>query len=96
MLDPLFNGKAINPNYTNNDSLFDDPQVNAAMEKAKRIRNTQARYAAWGRIDRMITLKAPVVMTQWSNNPVVVSDRIVPAKSLWNAGLLDLSATWIK
>ena len=39
MLDPLFNGKAINPNYTNNTSLFDDPQVNAAMEKAKRIKN---------------------------------------------------------
>ena len=44
----------------------------------------------------MITLKAPVIMTQWLNNPNVVSDRIVPAKSLWNAGLLDLSATWIK
>ena len=96
MLDPLFNGKAINPNYTNNTSLFDDPQVNAAMEKAKRIKNPNARYAAWGRIDRMVTLKAPVIMTQWSNTPNVVSDRIVPAKSLWNAGLLDLSATWIK
>ncbi len=40
MLDPLFNGKAINPNYTNNDSLFDDPQVNAAIEKAKKVKNT--------------------------------------------------------
>ena len=38
MLDPLFNGKAINPNYTNNDSLLDDPQVNAAIEKAKKSR----------------------------------------------------------
>ena len=56
MLDPLFSGKAINPNYTNNISLFDDPQVNAAIEKAKRIKNTQARYAAWGKIDKMITL----------------------------------------
>ena len=96
MLDPLFNGKAINPNYTNNDSLFDDPKVNAAMEKAKRIKNTQARYAAWGKIDKMITMQAPVVMLQWTNAPNVVSDRIVPAKLLWNAGLLDLSATWIK
>ena len=52
MLDPLFNGKAINPNYTNNASLFDDPKVNAAMEKAKRIKNEKARYAAWGKIDR--------------------------------------------
>ena len=96
MLDPLFNSKAINPNYTNNTSLFSDPAVDRAMEKAKRIKSPQARYAAWGRIDRMITEKAPVIMTQWTNVPNVVSDRIVPAKSLWNAGLLDLSATSIK
>jgi peptide/nickel transport system substrate-binding protein len=96
MLDPLFNGKAINPNYTNNVSLLDDPQVNAAIEKAKKVKNTNARYAAWGKVDHLITLKAAVVMTQWLNVPNVVSDRIVPAKSLWNAGLLDLSATWIK
>ena len=44
----------------------------------------------------MITELAPVIMTQWTNVPNVISDRIVPAKSLWNAGLLDLSATSIK
>jgi peptide/nickel transport system substrate-binding protein len=96
MLDPLFNSKAINPNYTNNTSLFSDPAVDRAMERAKRIKNPQARYAAWGRIDRMITERAPVIMTQWTNVPNVVSDRVVPAKMLWNAGLLDLSATSIK
>jgi ABC-type transport system substrate-binding protein len=96
MIDPLFSGRAINPNYTNNMSLFNNPQVNKAIEKAKRIKNAKARYAAWGKIDKMITLQAPVIMTSWSNTPNVVSDRIVPAKSLWNAGLLDLSATWIE
>ena len=96
MLDPLFNGKAINPNYTNNMSLFNDPAVNAAIEKAKKIRNTQARYAAWGRIDKMIIRQAPIIPTQWLNTVSVVSDRIVPAKSLWNAGVLDLSSTSIE
>jgi peptide/nickel transport system substrate-binding protein len=96
MLDPLFNGKAINPNYTNNMSLFNDRAVNAAMERAKLIKNDQARYRAWGKIDQMIMRQAPIITTQWSNTFNVVSDRIVPGKLLWNAGLLDLSATSIK
>ena len=96
MLDPLFNGKAINPNYTNNMSLFNNRAVNAAMEKAKRIKSTEARYRAWGKIDQMIMRQAPIVTTQWSNTFNVVSDRIVPGKLLWNAGLLDLTATSIK
>ncbi len=96
MLEPLFSSQAINPNYTNNDSLFSDPNVDAAMARAKLIKNEQARYAAWGKVDRMIMKQAPVIPTQWTNVPNVVSDRIVPAKLLWNAGLLDLSATWIK
>jgi peptide/nickel transport system substrate-binding protein len=96
MIDPLFNSAAINPNYTNNMTLFSNKKIDAAMERAKRIRNERARYAAWGKIDRMITLEAPIVPTLWTNTVNVVSDRIVPAKSLWNAGLLDLSATSIK
>jgi peptide/nickel transport system substrate-binding protein len=96
MIDPLFNSKAINPNYTNNMTLFSNKAIDAAMERAKRIKKARARYAAWGRIDRMIMQQAPVIMTQWTNVPNVVSDRIVPAKLLWNAGLLDLSATSIE
>lgn len=96
MIDPLFNSAAINPNYTNNMTLFSDKKIDAAMERTKLIKNPRARYAAWGRIDRMIMQQAPVIMTQWTDVPNVVSDRIVPAKLLWNAGLLDLSATSIK
>jgi peptide/nickel transport system substrate-binding protein len=93
MIDPLFSGKAINPNYTNNMSQFNDPAVNAAIEKAKRIKDPDVRYAAWGKIDKMILQQAPIVPTTWSTTVNIVSDRVVPGKSLWNAGLLDLSAT---
>jgi peptide/nickel transport system substrate-binding protein len=96
MIDPLFNGKAINPNYTNNMPQLDDPKINAAIERANRIKDPDVRYAAWGKIDKMIMRQAPVIMTSWTKVPNVVSDRIVPGKSLWNAGLLDLSATSIK
>jgi len=96
MIDPLFNGKSINPNYTNNMTLLNDPALNAAIARAKLIRNDQARYAAWGKIDRMIMQLAPVIPWLWSNTVTVISDRIVPGKSLWNAGLLDLAATSIE
>jgi peptide/nickel transport system substrate-binding protein len=96
MLDPLFNGKNILPTNNVNLSQLNDPKINAAMEKAKRIKNDRARYAAWGKIDKQITEMGAVIPTQWTDVLTVVSDRIVPAKSLWNAGVLDLSATSIK
>jgi peptide/nickel transport system substrate-binding protein len=96
MIDPLFSTAAINPNYTNNMSQFSNAAVDAAMARAKRIRDPDLRYAAWGKIDKMITTQAPIIPTSWIATVVVVSDRIVPGKSLWNSGLLDLSATSIK
>ena len=96
MLDPTFNGKNIVPSDNVNMSLLNDPKINAAMERAKRIVNDQARYAAWGKIDKMIMQTAAVIPWLWTNAPNVVSDRIVPGKLLWNGGLLDLSATSIK
>jgi len=96
VLDPTFNGKNIVPSGNVNMSLLNDPMINAAMERAKRIVNDQARYAAWGKIDKMIMQTAAVIPWLWTNAPNVVSDRIVPGKLLWNGGLLDLSATSIK
>jgi peptide/nickel transport system substrate-binding protein len=96
MIDPLFSSAAINPNYTNNMSQFSNAAVDAAMARAKRIRDPDVRYAAWGKIDKLITAQAPIVPTSWIATVVVHSDRIVPGKSLWNSGLLDLSATSIK
>jgi peptide/nickel transport system substrate-binding protein len=52
MLDPTFNGKSINPSYNVNMAQLNDPKINAAMERAKRIKNPTARYAAWGKIDK--------------------------------------------
>ena len=96
MLDPTFNGKNIQPSNNYNMSQLNDPKINAAMARAKRINDDRARYAAWGRIDRMITESGSVIPWLWPNNITIHSDRIVPGKLLWNAGLLDLSATSIK
>jgi peptide/nickel transport system substrate-binding protein len=96
MLDPLFNGANILPTNNVNMSQWNDPKTNAAMQKAKQIKNDRARYRAWGKIDKSITEQGVVIPWLWINVLNVVSDRIIPAKSLWNAGVLDLSATSIK
>jgi peptide/nickel transport system substrate-binding protein len=96
MLDPTFNGKNIVPSNNVNMAQLDDPKINAAMERAKTIKNDQARYAAWGKIDKMITETGAVIPWLWPNIPNVVSDRIVPGKMLVVGGLLDLSATSVK
>ena len=96
MMDPLFSGKSLNPNYTTNMTGLNDPAVNTAIQKTKLIKDPDARYGAWAQIDKMITRLAPIVPTQWTETVTVISDRIVPGKQLWNAGLVDPAFTSIK
>jgi peptide/nickel transport system substrate-binding protein len=96
LLDLTFNGKYIPPAGNVNWSQFDDPQVNAAMERAKRMTNPTARYNAWGRIDRMITLEAAAIPWQWTNSLNVISDRVVVSKMLDLQGQADLAFSSLK
>jgi peptide/nickel transport system substrate-binding protein len=91
-----FDGSTILPTNNFNLSQLNDPKINLAIGRAKRTQAERARYAAWGRIDRMATESAAVIPVKWPKWVNVVSDRIVPGKQLWNAGVLDLSATSIK
>jgi len=96
MLDPIFNGKNIQPTNNVNMSQLDDPAVNAAMERAKQIKSSKARYAAWGKIDKMIMERAVVVPWLWPSIPNVISDRVVPGKNYVVGGLLDPASTSLR
>jgi peptide/nickel transport system substrate-binding protein len=96
LLDVTFNGKYIQPAGNVNWSLFNDPKVNAAMERAKRITNPKTRYKAWGRIDRMITLEAAAIPWQWTNTLNLISDRVVASKMLDLQGQPDLAFSSLK
>ena len=91
-----FNGKFIPESGNVNWPQLNDPRINAAMERAKRIQNAKARYAAWGRIDRMIAQSAAAIPLQWLNTLNVISDRVVPAKMLDIQGQPDLAFTSLK
>lgn len=96
LLDPTFNGAFIPPSGNVNWPQLNDRRINAAMERAKRIRNAKARYAAWGRIDKMIALTAAAIPLQWTTTLNLISDRVRPAKMLDVQGQLDLAFTSLK
>ena len=58
MLDVTFAGNRITPVNNSNWPLLNDPKINAAIAHAKTILAPQARWAAWGKIDQMVTQSA--------------------------------------
>jgi peptide/nickel transport system substrate-binding protein len=92
---PTFNGAAIQPENNVNWSEFNDPQVNAAMDRAQAETQPAARAKAWGAVDRMITEKAAAIPFLWDNVPNIQSKDVQGVIAKWNAAY-DLSFTSLK
>jgi peptide/nickel transport system substrate-binding protein len=90
-----FNGKSIQPQNNANWPQFDDPKVNAAMNRAQEETVPAKRDKAWGEIDRMITEQAPAVPWFWDNTPNIQSKDVQGVIAKWNAAY-DLSFTSLK
>jgi peptide/nickel transport system substrate-binding protein len=93
ILDVPFNGKSIAPANSSNWPQFNDPTINAQMAAAAKLTSVKDRAAAWGKIDKEITLLAPAVPWVWENFPTLFSSRVVPAIQTWNEGAPDVA--WI-
>jgi peptide/nickel transport system substrate-binding protein len=88
MLEPTFAGYTIAKNGGNNNlPQLNDPKVDAAM-KAASVLDGQARYQAWGDIDKMITADAPAIPFDWDKTTLVRSKNVVgvanPYLALWD------------
>src|SRR5262249_30085725 len=59
--DTLLNGHRITAVFNNNLSLFDDPRVNALVERAMTAAGDSARARLWQEVDRRVMDEAPVV-----------------------------------
>lgn len=95
MLDVNFNGEAIVPVNGNNPSLFNDPQVNAAMDKASTITDDAERAKAWGAIDTMLVEKGAAIPWFWDKTAGIASANVNNVIAKWNADS-DLSYVSIK
>jgi peptide/nickel transport system substrate-binding protein len=96
MLDLTFNGNAIVSSNNSNWPQLDDKSINADMEKAKLIVDTDARNEAWGKIDQDIMAQAPVIPWVWDNESNAQSADVAGVADAWNTGLWDLSYTSLK
>jgi peptide/nickel transport system substrate-binding protein len=96
VLDVTFNGKNITSSNNSNWPLLNVPAINRAMDRAELIVNPQARYAAWGRIDEMVTNTAAAIPWIWEQYPTLFSSRVTPSPELWNGGGPDVTFMAVK
>jgi peptide/nickel transport system substrate-binding protein len=96
VLDVTFNGKNITSVNNSNWPLLDEPAINKAMDRAEQIVSPTARYAAWGRIDQMVTRTASAIPWLWEQYPTLFSSRVTPAPELWNGGGPDVTFMQVK
>jgi peptide/nickel transport system substrate-binding protein len=85
MLNPNFNGNAILPVNNQNVSLFDDPRINAAIERGAIISDPARRAKAWGRIDRQLVEQVPAIPFLWDKVANIVSKDVHGVVARWNA-----------
>jgi peptide/nickel transport system substrate-binding protein len=95
MLAPNFDGHSIGEQFTTNASLFDDPQINAAMERAAPVRNERRRAKAWGEIDRRLVAQVPAIPFLWDKVANITSQDVYGVVARWN-GAWDLSYMSLK
>ena len=96
ILDVTFNGKNITSTNNSNWPLLNNARINRAMDRAERIVDPKARYAAWGKIDRSVTQTAAAIPWLWEQYPTLFSSRVTPAPELWNGGGPDVTYMAVK
>lgn len=92
ILQPTFDGDAINAANNSNWPELDVPEINQAIDEAVTINDPEERAEAWAEIDETITAQAPAIPYVWDNQPNVRSANVNGVVNLFN-GTWDLSHT---
>jgi peptide/nickel transport system substrate-binding protein len=79
-----FNGKAIVPVNNVNWAQEDNPQINAAMEKASQVTNPAQRRKAWAQVNKMLVMDAPAIPEVWASNALVKGKSVKGVLDKWN------------
>jgi peptide/nickel transport system substrate-binding protein len=95
MLDPTFNGRAIQRTFNTNVPQLDVPAINAAMSRAEALTDPRARAGAWAAVDRQVTAQAPAILGTWNNQPIVRSKDVAAVPNPGIAGW-DLASTSLR
>jgi peptide/nickel transport system substrate-binding protein len=76
VLDPTFSGENIIKVSNANWSELDDPGVNAAIDKAKRTVEPDARAQAWADVNKEIVSLAPAIPYMWDYQAIAASPNV--------------------
>jgi peptide/nickel transport system substrate-binding protein len=79
-----FSGRAIVPVNNSNWAQEDNPQINAAMDRASAITDPAKRRKAWAQVDRMLVMDAPAIPEIWSSNALVKGKSVKGVLDKWN------------
>jgi ABC-type dipeptide/oligopeptide/nickel transport system permease subunit len=70
---------------------LNDPRINALMARAETIVDPQQRFAAWARIDQLVTETAVAIPWLWETFPTLFSSNVTKVPELWNLGAPDVT-----
>ena len=70
---------------------LNDPRINALMARAETIVDPQQRFAAWARIDQLVTKTAVAIPWLWETFPTLFSSNVTKVPELWNLGAPDVT-----
>ncbi len=91
-----FYGPAIRPEGNANWSQLNDPQINAAMEKATLVVGEPARADAWAKIDEMLVAQAAAAPEIYAIEAQIEGKSVAGVNQLWNTGAWDYDFTSLK
>jgi len=91
-----FWGPGIVPTNNSNWGQVNDPQINAAMNKAALVVGDAARAQAWANVDRMLVDQAVAVPEDFDFQPNIEGRNVRGIDAVWNVGSWDYSFTSLK
>jgi peptide/nickel transport system substrate-binding protein len=91
-----FYGPAITSTNNSNWSVFNDPQVNAAMQKAALVVDPTARAQAWANVDKLIVDKAAAIPEDFDSQANVRSADVAGVSDIAIEGNWDMMFTSLK
>jgi peptide/nickel transport system substrate-binding protein len=94
-VDPLFNGKNIQPQNNSNYPQINDSKVNSLLNTAGQSTNATDREKLYGQVDTMITDGAYVVPWLWDNDVNFQSANVAGVSNKFNASW-DMNYTSLK
>lgn len=91
-----FYGPAIVPTNNSNWGQVNEPDINAAMQRAAVTVDPAQRAQAWANVDKLLVAHASAIPEEFDNQPNIESRDVAGVDDIWNIGTWDFAFTSLK